>query len=47
VKKPELRIGFIGPGIIANRHIGSLIGSENVQVVAVGELDEVLAEAGR
>jgi predicted dehydrogenase len=45
VKRPELRIGFIGAGIIANRHMGNLLGFEDVEVVAVADLDQERARA--
>ncbi len=32
------RVGFIGAGIIANRHIGNLLAFEDVHVVAVTDL---------
>ena len=36
----ETRIGFIGAGIIAKRHLGNLLGFDDVRVVAVADLDE-------
>ncbi len=43
------RIGFIGAGIIANRHMGNLLGFEDVKVVAVADvaLDRAQALAAR
>src|SRR4051812_15515881 len=32
------RIGFIGAGIIANRHLGNLLGFDDVKVVAIADL---------
>src|SRR5205823_15029748 len=32
------RIGFVGAGIIANRHVGNLLGFEDVEVAAVADL---------
>jgi predicted dehydrogenase len=45
------RIGFIGAGIIANRHLGNLLGFADVAVVAVADLlaeraQQVAARAG-
>ena len=34
----KTRIGFIGAGIIANRHLGNLLGFDDVSVVAVADL---------
>jgi predicted dehydrogenase len=45
VKRTELRIGFIGAGIIANRHMGNLLGFENVRVESVADLDEERAQS--
>jgi predicted dehydrogenase len=43
------RIGFIGAGIIANRHLGNLLGFPEVEVVALADLDLARAReaAGR
>ena len=45
----KTRIGFIGAGIIANRHAGNLLGCDDVDVVAVADLllDRVRALAAR
>src|SRR5215211_1154817 len=34
----QTRIGFIGAGIIANRHLGNLLGFDDVAVVAVADV---------
>ncbi len=39
----QTRIGFIGAGIIARRHLGDLLGFDDVQVAAVADLDVVRA----
>ena len=43
------RIGFIGAGIIAARHLGNLLGFDDVQVAAIADpqLDRARALAGR
>ena len=33
----QTRIGFIGAGIIANRHLGNLLGFPDVAVVALAD----------
>lgn len=38
------RIGFIGAGIIANRHLGDLLGFDDVQVAAVADVQRETAE---
>ena len=35
----QVRIGFIGAGLIANRHLGDLLGFHDVRVVAVADLE--------
>ena len=35
----QTRIGFIGAGMIANRHLGNLLGFGDVKVMAVSDLD--------
>lgn len=41
----QTRVGFIGAGIIANRHMGDLLGFKDVQVVAVSDVVKDRAEA--
>src|SRR4051812_8528797 len=43
------RVGFVGAGGIANRHIGNLLGFEDVIVVAIGDpqVDRAKVAAGR
>ena len=43
------RVGFVGAGGIANRHIGNLLGFEDVIVVAIADpqFDRAKAAAGR
>lgn len=39
------RIGFVGAGVIANRHLGVLLGWDDVRVVAVADPDAAQARA--
>ncbi len=39
MKAERTRIGFIGAGGIANRHLGNLLGFDDVQVVALADLE--------
>ena len=45
----QTRIGFVGAGIIANRHLGNLLGFDDVRVAAVADpvLDRAQALAAR
>ena len=39
MKQARLRIGFIGAGGIAGRHVGVLSGMEDVAIVAIADPD--------